>query len=82
MPLVKMRRAGQITLPAALREHFALAEGAYLEAEAVEGGILLKPVAMVERAKAWQHDFDAMAYVSNTAPQPEPSALKRYHSDD
>ncbi len=42
MPLVKMRRAGQITLPAALREHFALAEGAYLEAEAVEGGILLR----------------------------------------
>ena len=48
MPLVKLRRAGQITLPAELREQFALEEGAYLEAEAVQGGILLKPMAVID----------------------------------
>jgi AbrB family looped-hinge helix DNA binding protein len=53
MPLVKVRRAGQITLPVELREQFALEEGAYLEAEAVPGGILLKPKVVVDRAEAW-----------------------------
>src|SRR6266849_6290687 len=71
MPLVKLRRAGQITLPAGLREQFALEEGAYLEAEAVQGGILLKPMAVVERENAWQRVFDAMGKVVDTAPKPE-----------
>jgi AbrB family looped-hinge helix DNA binding protein len=70
MPLVKVRRAGQITLPVELREQFALEEGAYLEAEAVQGGILLKPMAVVEREQAWQRVFDAMGTVVDTAPTP------------
>lgn len=70
MPLVKVRRAGQITLPVELREQFALEEGAYLEAEAVPGGILLKPMAVVEREQAWQRVFDAMGSVVDTAPKP------------
>ena len=70
MPLVKVRRAGQITLPAELREQFALEEGTYLEAEAVQGGILLKPMAVVEREQAWQRVFDAMGKVVDTAPKP------------
>ena len=70
MPLVKVRRAGQITLPAELREQFALEEGTYLEAEAVQGGILLKPMAVVEREHAWQRVFEAMGNVTDTAPKP------------
>jgi AbrB family looped-hinge helix DNA binding protein len=70
MPLVKILRAGQITLPTELRKHLALEEGAYLEAEAVPGGILLKPVAIVDRAKAWQQISDAMASVQDTATNP------------
>ena len=69
MPLVKLRRAGQITLPLELREQFALEEGAYLEAEAVPGGILLKPQVVVDRQQAWQRVFDAMGTVVDTAPQ-------------
>lgn len=52
MPLVKMRRFAQVTIPAELREQFHLAEGDYLEATAVKEGILLKPVAVVTREKA------------------------------
>jgi len=52
MALLKLRRFFQLTLPAELRKHFHLAEGDYLEAEAVEEGILLKPVRIVERKKA------------------------------
>ena len=70
MPLVKLRRAGQITLPAELREQFALEEGSYLEAEAVPGGILLKPKAVVDREQAWQRVSEAMGTVVDTAPKP------------
>ena len=70
MSLVKVRRAGQITLPVELREQFALEEGTYLEAEAVPEGILLKPQVVVDRQHAWQRVFDAMSTVVDTAPRP------------
>ncbi len=52
MALLKILRSGQITLPAELRKQFNLAEEDYLEAEATKEGILLKPVAVIERQKA------------------------------
>jgi AbrB family looped-hinge helix DNA binding protein len=52
MALLKLRRAAQITLPAELRKQFHLAEGDYLEAEAVKEGILLRPVSIIEREQA------------------------------
>jgi AbrB family looped-hinge helix DNA binding protein len=54
MALVRLKRAAQITLPAELRKRFNLKEGDYLEAEAVEGGILPKPVSVVDRQQARQ----------------------------
>jgi AbrB family looped-hinge helix DNA binding protein len=54
MALVRVKRAGQMTLPMELRKQFHLEEGNYLEAEVVEDGILLKPVAFIEREKAWE----------------------------
>ncbi len=54
MALLKILRSSQITLPAELRRRFGLAEGDYLEAQAVEEGILLKPVSVVDRQKAGQ----------------------------
>jgi AbrB family looped-hinge helix DNA binding protein len=52
MALLKLRRAAQLTLPAELRRQFNLAEGDYLEAEAVKEGILLRPVSIIEREHA------------------------------
>src|SRR5574337_917029 len=40
MSLLKLRKFAQVTLPADLRKKFNLAEGDFLEAEAVEKGIL------------------------------------------
>jgi AbrB family looped-hinge helix DNA binding protein len=54
MTLLKILRSAQITLPAELRRKFNLAAGDYLEAQAVKEGILLKPVTVVEREKAWK----------------------------
>jgi AbrB family looped-hinge helix DNA binding protein len=77
MPLVKVRRAGQITLPAELREQFVLEEGTYLEAEAVPGGILLKPVAIVERAKARQDLRDILDRVHAKQPPTSKTPLEQ-----
>jgi AbrB family looped-hinge helix DNA binding protein len=52
MALVRVKRAGQVTLPAELRKQFHLEEGDYLEAEAVENGILFRPVSVVDRQAA------------------------------
>jgi AbrB family looped-hinge helix DNA binding protein len=52
MALLKILRSSQITLPAELRRQFGLAEGDYLEAQAVKEGILLKPVSAIERQQA------------------------------
>jgi AbrB family looped-hinge helix DNA binding protein len=52
MALLKVRRFAQVTLPVELRKQFNLAEGDYVEAQAIEEGILLKPVSVVERDKA------------------------------
>ena len=73
MALLKLRRFFQLTLPAELRKKFNLAEGDYLEAEAVEGGILLKPVAVVDRKKAWNQVFEVMERVHARQPQSKKS---------
>jgi AbrB family looped-hinge helix DNA binding protein len=52
MALVRLKKAAQITLPVELRKRFNLEEGDYLEAEAVEDGILLKPVSVMDRENA------------------------------
>jgi AbrB family looped-hinge helix DNA binding protein len=53
MALLKVLRAHQVTLPPELRKHFKIAAGDYVEAQAVKEGILLKPVNLVPRKKAW-----------------------------
>ena len=60
MALVKVKRFAQVTLPPELRKRFNLAEGDYLEAEAVRDGILLKPVSVVERRKAGKALLDQL----------------------
>ncbi len=53
MALLKVLRAHQVTLPPELRKQFKLAPGDYVEAQAMQEGILLKPVKVVPRKKAW-----------------------------
>ncbi|HKV38010.1 MAG TPA: AbrB/MazE/SpoVT family DNA-binding domain-containing protein [Blastocatellia bacterium] len=60
MPLVRIKRFSQVTLPPDMRKKFHLNEGDYLEAEATGDGILLKPVTVVERNKAWSRIFDVI----------------------
>jgi AbrB family looped-hinge helix DNA binding protein len=70
MSLIKILRAGQITLPAVLRAQFDLSEGSYVEAEATEHGILLKPVVIADRPRVLPpvHQEDA------ATPDPHPAS--------
>ena len=61
MTVLKLRRSAQLTLPAEIREALKLCEGDYLEAELVEGGVMLRPVSVVRREEAWD---DLMRIVS------------------
>jgi AbrB family looped-hinge helix DNA binding protein len=73
MTLVRVRGRGEITLPRELQEALAIREGDTLEAEAVEGGVLLKPVSAAERKAAWEKIEQAMSSVRYVGPGPEPS---------
>jgi AbrB family looped-hinge helix DNA binding protein len=52
MALVRMLRGGQVTLPAEARKALNLGEGDYLDLEVTDGGLTLRPVAIVDRAQA------------------------------
>ncbi|SEM80029.1 looped-hinge helix DNA binding domain-containing protein, AbrB family [Syntrophus gentianae] len=62
MPLVKVKKYCQITLPSLIRKKYNIAEGDYLEIEDKDGVMVLKPVKVVHREQAyfytkeWQQD--------------------------
>jgi bifunctional DNA-binding transcriptional regulator/antitoxin component of YhaV-PrlF toxin-antitoxin module len=66
-----------------LRKQFNLEEGDYLEAKAVEDGILLKPVSVIERQKAWENVREVLDRVhaklphSDKSPQEQEEELTR-----
>jgi AbrB family looped-hinge helix DNA binding protein len=70
MALMRVRAAAQLTLPAEVRRALNVKEGDYLEAQIVEGGVLLKPVALVERDRAWQRIQKVTARVRDLKPDP------------
>src|SRR5438874_7792973 len=73
MTLMRVRRMAQLTLPADVRRALNVQEGDYLEAQIVKGGVLLKPVAVVERERAWKGIERAVSQVK---------ALERNPSED
>jgi AbrB family looped-hinge helix DNA binding protein len=76
MALVRVRRLAQLTLPAEMRRALNVQEGDYLEAEIVKDGVLLKPVAVVERERAWQRIEEVRSHVRDLKPNPDQSATE------
>src|ERR1700685_3417867 len=70
MTLMRVRRAAQLTLPADVRQALNVQEGDYLEAEIVKGGVLLKPVSVVERKRAWKRIEKTVANVRDNNADP------------
>jgi AbrB family looped-hinge helix DNA binding protein len=77
MALVRLKRAAQITLPAELRKQYNLEEGDYLEAEAVAEGILLKPIAVIDRQHARRTLREVLDRVHAKVPPSDMSPLKQ-----
>ncbi len=70
MALVRVRRMAQLTLPAEVRRALNVKEGDYLEAKVVKDGVLLKPVAVVARERAWKGILHAVSQVKDLRPDP------------
>src|SRR3954453_19903079 len=73
MALVKLLRGGQLTLPAEARKALRLADGDYLEAELVHGGVMLKRVAVAHRTESWASPRPIIDEPKWRGPGPEPS---------
>ena len=74
MTLVRLRERAQITLPQDVRDAQNVKQGDYLEAEVVAGGVLLRPVAMVESDAACERLKAMLSGPSRwIGPGPEPS---------
>jgi len=67
MTLMRLRNAAQLTLPADVRKALNVKEGDFLEARVVSGGVLLKPVTVVERDGAWRGIVKATGKVRRNA---------------
>ena len=70
MALMRVRRLAQLTLPADVRRALNVQEGDYLEAQIVKDGVLLRPVAMVKRDRAWQRIQESKSRVRQLKPDP------------
>lgn len=70
MTLMRVRRAAQLTLPADIRQALNVKEGDFLEAHITKDGVLLTPVQVVERKRAWEGILHAMSQVRDTRPDP------------
>ena len=75
MTLMRVRRAAQLTLSAELRKALKVKEGDYLEARIVSGGVLLAPVSVVKRRKAFAAIEAAVAKVRDLEPNPAETTL-------
>ena len=73
MALMRVRRLAQLTLPADVRRALNVQEGDYLEAQIVKDGVLLRPVAMVKRDRAWQRIQESKSRVRHLKPDPSKS---------
>lgn len=73
--LMRIRSAAQLTLPAEVRKALNVKEGDYLEASVVSDGVLLKPVSVVERDRAWKNIVKATSKVMLTNLRPKKNDL-------
>jgi antitoxin MazE len=58
MPLIKVKKNYQITIPTAIRRTLRIAEGDYLEVEKQDSELVLKPVKMIHPDQAYFYSKD------------------------
>ena len=70
MALVRMLKGGQITFPAEVRKALKLSDGDYLDLEVQDSTLLVKPVTVVDRAKADRQLDAILSRVKYVGPEP------------
>ena len=68
MPLIKVQRKFQITIPSSVRKSIPINEGDLIEATASKDGILLKPQTVVDRKKIVTTLQKAFAGINGKSP--------------
>ena len=64
LDLVRVRRAGQITLPREVRAAMNLGEGDYLKPQFTKGGVLLRPVSVRAREPSAAQEAEILDVVN------------------
>ena len=77
MPLVKVIRHGQITLPADFREELDIKEGDYIEAEIEGKAIVLRPKVLLDREDAVKALHRIMSDVQSRTKDISPEEIER-----
>jgi AbrB family looped-hinge helix DNA binding protein len=61
MPLIRVKKHSQITIPNEIRKKFKIAEGDYLEIEERDNELVLKRVTMIHQEEAYFHSKEWQA---------------------
>ena len=61
MPVIRVKKHAQITIPNEIRKKFKLAEGDYLEIEEHNNELVLKPVTIIHQDEAYFHSKEWQA---------------------
>jgi AbrB family looped-hinge helix DNA binding protein len=77
MPTVRLLRNGQVTLPAKVRQDFALADGTYLDVEIENNRIVLIPKTLVKKDKAKEKIFEILDEVWERNKDVDPKEVKK-----
>ena len=77
MPLVKVIRHGQITLPADFREELDIKEGDYLEADMEGKTIVLRPKVVMDREDAIKALHKIMSEVQSRTKGIDPEIIEQ-----
>ena len=73
MTVMRVGRMAQLKLPPQVRRALNVQEGDFLEAEIVKEGVLLKPIGVVQRERAWQRIEEITSRVRDLMPNPRKS---------
>jgi len=75
MPLVKVIRNGQITIPKEIRRSLSIRDGDFLEIERLNSGLLIKPKIVIDRDESSQKFFRQVSQMQENAKKFDPKEV-------
>jgi len=77
MPLVKVVRNGQITLPKELRKKLGIEEGDLLEIQLDRGGFVIKPKTVIDKELARDRFFKMVDEIREAVKDVDPEVIQQ-----